>query len=120
MRRLAGTWAAVSRQTRRARTPSRGSRPDTSAASTGRTRMSSGCRWRLSTTCSGRSRLLPNQPPALYKDGRWWVVDGAIQKGSVGGRPMHIVSGAVLDRWNALTDEQIVAQVLQGQTALFE
>ena len=33
---------------------------------------------------------------------------------------MHIVSGAVLDRWNALTDEQIVAQVLQGQTALFE
>jgi len=33
---------------------------------------------------------------------------------------MHIVSGAVLERWNALTDEQIVAQVLQGQTALFE
>jgi RNA polymerase sigma-70 factor (ECF subfamily) len=33
---------------------------------------------------------------------------------------MHIVSGAVLERWNALTDEQVVAQVLQGQTALFE
>ena len=33
---------------------------------------------------------------------------------------MHIVSGAVLDRWNTLSDEQIVAQVLQGQTALFE
>src|SRR5688572_31014446 len=33
---------------------------------------------------------------------------------------MHVVSGAVLDRWTGLSDEQIVAQVLQGQTALFE
>jgi len=33
---------------------------------------------------------------------------------------MHIVSGAVLERWSALSDEQIVAQVLEGQTALFE
>ena len=33
---------------------------------------------------------------------------------------MHVVSSAVLDRWAALTDEQIVAQVLEGQTALFE
>jgi RNA polymerase sigma-70 factor, ECF subfamily len=33
---------------------------------------------------------------------------------------MHVVSGAVLDRWTGLTDEQIVAQVVQGQTALFE
>lgn len=33
---------------------------------------------------------------------------------------MQMVSGAVLERWNALTDEQIVAQVVSGQTALFE
>jgi len=33
---------------------------------------------------------------------------------------MHVVSGTVLERWAGLTDEQIVAQVLQGQTALFE
>lgn len=33
---------------------------------------------------------------------------------------MHVVSGAVLDRWPALTDEQIVARVVEGQTALFE
>jgi RNA polymerase sigma-70 factor, ECF subfamily len=33
---------------------------------------------------------------------------------------MHVVSGPVLDRWAELTDEQIVAQVVQGQTALFE
>ena len=33
---------------------------------------------------------------------------------------MHVVSGAVLDRWTALTDEQIVARVVDGQTALFE
>jgi RNA polymerase sigma-70 factor (ECF subfamily) len=33
---------------------------------------------------------------------------------------MHVVSGAVLDRWTGLTDEQIVVQVLRGQTALFE
>jgi RNA polymerase sigma-70 factor (ECF subfamily) len=34
--------------------------------------------------------------------------------------PMHVVSGAMLERWTALTDEEIVARVLQGQTALFE
>jgi RNA polymerase sigma-70 factor, ECF subfamily len=33
---------------------------------------------------------------------------------------MHVVSGDVLDRWTNLTDEQIVTQVLRGQTALFE
>src|SRR5688572_13961692 len=33
---------------------------------------------------------------------------------------MHMVSGAVLERWVGLTDEDIVARVLQGQTALFE
>jgi RNA polymerase sigma-70 factor (ECF subfamily) len=33
---------------------------------------------------------------------------------------MHLVSAAVLDRWQALSDEQIVAQVLEGHTALFE
>ena len=33
---------------------------------------------------------------------------------------MHLVSGAVLEQWQALSDEQIVAQVLNGQTALFE
>jgi RNA polymerase sigma-70 factor, ECF subfamily len=33
---------------------------------------------------------------------------------------MHLVSGAVLDAWQALSDEQIVAQVIDGQTALFE
>lgn len=33
---------------------------------------------------------------------------------------MHVVSGPVLDRSTELTDEQIVAQVVQGQTALFE
>jgi RNA polymerase sigma-70 factor (ECF subfamily) len=33
---------------------------------------------------------------------------------------MHLVNGAVLDRWTGLSDEQIVVQVLQGQTALFE
>jgi RNA polymerase sigma-70 factor (ECF subfamily) len=31
-----------------------------------------------------------------------------------------MVSGAVLDRWVGLTDEDIVARVVQGQTALFE
>lgn len=31
-----------------------------------------------------------------------------------------MVSGAVLERWSALSDEQIVAQVVAGQTALFE
>ena len=33
---------------------------------------------------------------------------------------MHVVNSAILDRWAALPDEQIVAQVLEGQTALFE
>lgn len=33
---------------------------------------------------------------------------------------MHMVNAAVLERWKALTDEQVVAQVLEGQTALFE
>src|SRR6478735_9019761 len=33
---------------------------------------------------------------------------------------MHIVSGAVLERWSGLSDDRIVAQILEGQTALFE
>ena len=33
---------------------------------------------------------------------------------------MYIVNGAVLERWSSLSDEQIVAQVVAGQTALFE
>ena len=33
---------------------------------------------------------------------------------------MHVVSATVLERWNQLSDEQVVAQVLEGQTALFE
>jgi len=33
---------------------------------------------------------------------------------------MHVVNGAVLERWQALSDEQVVAQVVAGQTALFE
>ena len=33
---------------------------------------------------------------------------------------MHVVSAAVLEQWNGLSDEQVVAQVLTGQTALFE
>ena len=33
---------------------------------------------------------------------------------------MHLVNGAVLERWQALSDEQIVAQVVGGHTALFE
>jgi RNA polymerase sigma-70 factor (ECF subfamily) len=33
---------------------------------------------------------------------------------------MHLVNAAVLERWQALSDEQIVAQVVEGQTALFE
>ena len=31
-----------------------------------------------------------------------------------------MVSAAVLERWAALPDEQVVEQVLDGQTALFE
>lgn len=33
---------------------------------------------------------------------------------------MHLVNGALLQRWTGLSDEHIVRQVLQGQTALFE
>jgi RNA polymerase sigma-70 factor (ECF subfamily) len=33
---------------------------------------------------------------------------------------MHIVNAPVLERWNTLTDEEIVAGVLAGHTALFE
>jgi RNA polymerase sigma-70 factor, ECF subfamily len=33
---------------------------------------------------------------------------------------MHVVNAAVLEQWNALSDEQVVADVLDGQTALFE
>ena len=33
---------------------------------------------------------------------------------------MHVVDAQVLERWNALSDEDIVSQVLGGQTALFE
>ena len=33
---------------------------------------------------------------------------------------MHVVNAAVLERWNQLTDEEVVSQVLGGQTALFE
>ena len=33
---------------------------------------------------------------------------------------MHVVNAPVLERWNQLTDEEVVAQVLGGQTALFE
>jgi len=33
---------------------------------------------------------------------------------------MHVVSGATLDRWTALSDEEIVTRVIEGQTALYE
>src|SRR5215471_9417360 len=33
---------------------------------------------------------------------------------------MHLVNAAVLERWQTLSDEQIVAQVVGGHTALFE
>ena len=33
---------------------------------------------------------------------------------------MHVVSGATLDRWTALSDEEIVSRVVDGQTALYE
>jgi RNA polymerase sigma-70 factor (ECF subfamily) len=33
---------------------------------------------------------------------------------------MHVVSGAVLERWTGLTDEEIVERVVQGHTALYE
>ena len=34
--------------------------------------------------------------------------------------PMHIVNANVLERWDALKDEDIVTDVLEGHTALFE
>jgi RNA polymerase sigma-70 factor (ECF subfamily) len=33
---------------------------------------------------------------------------------------MHVVNAAVLEQWNTLSDEQVVADVLEGQTVLFE
>jgi RNA polymerase sigma-70 factor, ECF subfamily len=33
---------------------------------------------------------------------------------------MHVVNAAILEQWTGLSDEQIVALVLQGQTALYE
>jgi RNA polymerase sigma-70 factor, ECF subfamily len=33
---------------------------------------------------------------------------------------MQVVNAAVLEHWSALSDEQVVSQVLEGQTALFE
>jgi RNA polymerase sigma-70 factor, ECF subfamily len=33
---------------------------------------------------------------------------------------MRVVNAAILEQWNALSDEQVVADVLDGQTALFE
>jgi len=33
---------------------------------------------------------------------------------------MHVVSGATLDQWTALSDEDIVNRVVDGQTALYE
>lgn len=33
---------------------------------------------------------------------------------------MYVVNAAVLEQWNQLSDDDVVAQVLRGQTALFE
>lgn len=33
---------------------------------------------------------------------------------------MHVVDGPALERWQALSDEDVAARVVQGQTALFE
>jgi RNA polymerase sigma-70 factor, ECF subfamily len=33
---------------------------------------------------------------------------------------MHVVNAATLEQWNAIDDDQVIAQVLAGQTALFE
>jgi RNA polymerase sigma-70 factor (ECF subfamily) len=33
---------------------------------------------------------------------------------------MHVVNAAVVERWTTLSDEEVVARVVQGQTALFE
>lgn len=33
---------------------------------------------------------------------------------------MHVLNGALVERWTSLTDEEVVSRVTQGQTALFE
>ena len=33
---------------------------------------------------------------------------------------MHVLNGALLERWTSLTDEEVVSRVTEGQTALFE
>jgi RNA polymerase sigma-70 factor, ECF subfamily len=33
---------------------------------------------------------------------------------------MHVINAAVLERWGSLTDQEVVARVLEGQTALYE
>src|ERR671928_495889 len=33
---------------------------------------------------------------------------------------MHVVSGTMIEQWASLSDEDVVARVLTGQTALFE
>jgi RNA polymerase sigma-70 factor (ECF subfamily) len=33
---------------------------------------------------------------------------------------MHVINAAVLERWSTLPDDQVVEQILAGQTALFE
>lgn len=33
---------------------------------------------------------------------------------------MYVVNSAVLERWNTLSDEQVVTQIVAGQTAMFE
>lgn len=33
---------------------------------------------------------------------------------------MHIVDASVLETWNVLSDEEVIARVLAGRTALFE
>src|SRR5215208_4470908 len=33
---------------------------------------------------------------------------------------MHVVNATVAERWTTLSDEEVVARVVQGQTALFE
>src|SRR5688572_27448466 len=41
-------------------------------------------------------------------------------KSRVGIEAMQLVNAAVLERWNQLGDEEVVALILEGQTALFE
>jgi RNA polymerase sigma-70 factor (ECF subfamily) len=36
------------------------------------------------------------------------------------GGTVHLVNASVLEKWNALTDAEVTAQVLTGRTALFE